>query len=89
MPASRITFALADLRNEILAMLPSEEMQAAASISIVLDQPVYDIVLRELEYRHHGASMPVDAKYRGPGKAVRFAGMRVVCIPLGNREWGR
>lgn len=85
MPVSRISFALADLRNEVKALIPDEDEREAASVDICLAPPVYDLVVRELEYHHHGQKLQKDDRHRGPGRAVRYAGMRLVCVPLGNR----
>lgn len=80
-PVSRIAFALGDLRNEVMALLP-EDIRETTVVTLCMDPIVYDRVVSELQYRHHGAKLQVDADYHGPGKAIRYAGMRLVMVPL-------
>lgn len=77
MPVSRIAFALGDLRTEIKALLPEYEGSLA---DIGMPPPVFEKVVSELEH-HHGAKLQKDSEYRG--RAVRYAGMRLVMVPVG------
>lgn len=86
LPVSRLAFALGDLKTEIMALLPDEDARERALITILLDPPAFSLVVRELEYRHHGAKLQKDERFRGPGMAIRYAGMRLVCQPPGNKH---
>lgn len=81
MPASRIAFALGDLRSELAALIPEDQMIMPLA-DVHMPPLVYEKVVKELEY-HHGGKLQKDRMYRGT--AVRYAGMRLILEPLGNK----
>lgn len=84
MPVSRIAFALGDLRAEIASLLP-EEARTSPLVDVCMTPTVYDRVVSELQH-YHGGKLQKDDRYRGPGSAVRYASMRLVSVPPGNRN---
>lgn len=82
MPVSRIAFALGDLRSEIVKLLP-EDVEMV--VDVHMDVPTFTAVVKELEH-HHGARLQRDDRWRGPGLAARYAGMRLIMEPPGNRR---
>lgn len=81
--ASRIAFALADLRAEIQNLIADPAAREAATLDICMAPPIFELVEREIADRHNGAKLPEDRKYRGPGtRAIRYAGVRLVMMPV-------
>jgi hypothetical protein len=78
---SRIAFALGDLRSELTDLIP-EELHDPPLAEVCMAVPIYEAVVRELEY-HHGAKLQKEPGYRGT--AVRYAGLRLIMTPPGNR----
>jgi hypothetical protein len=81
---SRIAFALGDLRAEIAGLL-SEDLRTSPLVDVCMAPMVYDRVVSELQH-FHGGKLQKDARYRGPGTAVRYASMRLISVPPGNRN---
>jgi len=84
MPVSRIAFALGDLRAEIAGLLP-DDVRTSPLVDVCMAPSVYDRVVSELQH-FHGAKLQKDAHYRGPGTVVRYASMRLISVPPGNRN---
>ena len=81
--ASRIAFALADLREEIYKLVPEERWPDGPLVDIVMSPMVFEKVEAEIRDRHNGVHLPSDATYRGPGtRAFRYAGVRLVMMPM-------
>jgi hypothetical protein len=85
MAISRIAFALSDAMNEIKALDTTAGDRPDFRVDIHMDYVTYNRVIDALQH-HFGAQLQKDAHYRGVGRAVRFAGMRLIMVPPGNRD---
>ncbi len=85
MAISRIAFALSDAISEIKDLDNTAGDRTDFRVDICMDHVTYDRVVDALQH-HFGAQLQKDAHYRGMGRAVKFAGMRLIMVPPGNRE---
>lgn len=77
MPASRIAFALGDLKSEIDSL---RQHQIGEVVELVLDQDTFNLVVGELEH-HRGAKLQrFPSREDGMLEMVRFGGVMIECI---------
>jgi len=85
MAISRIAFALSDAISEIKSLDTTAGDRPDFRIDISMGIKTFDRVVDEIQH-HFGAQLQKDAQYRGMGRAVKFAGMRLIMVPPGNRD---